>query len=191
MTQHLCGCVVGWFSVCTSGRQRMMLAALPLLPILSLYDVSYKNPVLIWWHGGGHGLLWSGRLPSANQNKCSTKTHELRERAEGERWLHTTLMFSLLSFVVYPFNLMATVSNMSQKSWDGASQRFVIAIKRAFWNSWIVCACIYICVKCESYPALSFTVRFFTLQASILRIHTHVSSDCHARCYLLIRNGNH
>lgn len=32
----------------------------------------------------------------------TTKTHELRERAEGERWLHAALMFTLLTFIVYP-----------------------------------------------------------------------------------------
>lgn len=56
------------------------------LPILSLYDVSYKDSVLIWRHGGGHVLLWRGRSPSAmspNQNKYSTYAHEhtgLKER---------------------------------------------------------------------------------------------------------------
>lgn len=45
MMQRLC--VDVWLDSLLSGRQKTMLAELPLLPTLSLYDVSYSDSALI------------------------------------------------------------------------------------------------------------------------------------------------
>lgn len=50
--QSVCVCVLMMQHFCVdvsllSGRQKMMLAEVPLLPTLSLYDVSYSNSALI------------------------------------------------------------------------------------------------------------------------------------------------
>ena len=78
-----CVCIHSWcstlcewlctrlFCACTSGRQRMLLAMLPLLPTLSLYDVAFEDSVLIWWHGAGRVLLWCKKMKKGGVAECT------------------------------------------------------------------------------------------------------------------------
>lgn len=74
MMQHFC--VDVWLDSLLSGRQKMVLAALPLLPTLSLYEVSSSDSALIWWRGGAWPCPFMNRRGCRVQTKTSAQpTH--------------------------------------------------------------------------------------------------------------------
>lgn len=82
MMQHFS--VDVWLDSLLSGRQETMLAELPRLPTLSLYDVSYSDSALIWWRDPV--LLWTGEVAESKPKQvCSPRTWA--HRSEMKRWL--------------------------------------------------------------------------------------------------------
>lgn len=75
-TKHVCVfCADVWLDSLLSGRQKTMLAALPLLPTLSLYDVSYSESALICCRGGGWPCPFMNRRGCGVQTKTSAQAH--------------------------------------------------------------------------------------------------------------------